>query len=245
MQGHQWSVFSDEGLEKIQERIENLRVDLGASGVLLLDESGQLLAECGRLRGFDLNTFLALLGNAMSATNAVVHLLKDDTAFDLHYHEGQNYEMYTTRLTDQVFLMVMLERGTGTTSRIGMMWLNLRRAVTELRALLKKSMIETGTAASREIKSAVSDALDEALTMLNGDLLAPAPAPPAKPAPRPRKKLPGREKHSALSSEPPPSSEPPALPISPEILNDPNHILTYEQARALGLINLDESEEEV
>lgn len=236
--------FSDEGLEKIQERMENLRVDLGASGALMLDDSGQLLAECGRLRGFDRNSFLALVGNAMSASNAVVHLLRDETAFDLHYHEGQNYEMYTTRLNDQIFLTLMLERRASGTSRIGMVWLTLRRAVTDLRALIKKSMVEPGTTASRAITSAVSDALDEAMNMLDGDLLAPQTATPPKPAPvqeppRPRKKLPGRDK-----PKPPPAEPPPPPTISRDVLNDPNHILTYEEARALGLINLDEPAEE-
>ncbi len=273
MQEHRQMTLSDDSLKKIQERIENLRVDLGASGALLLSDSGQLLVECGRLRGFDLDVFLALLGNAMSAMNAVVHLLKDYAAFDLNYHEGQNYEMYTTRLSDHVFLALMLERGEGTTSRIGMIWLSLRHAVTDLRALLRKSMAEPGSTTSREFKSAVSKTLDEKVTLLDDVLLAPTnalamPAPTSTPAlppiddeRRPRRKLPGRDQSPTETvlrprrklpgrDIPPAQTVEPSKPnnqmenpsLSPDILDDPNHILTYEEARALGLIDLDNLE---
>lgn len=281
MQDHKLIAFSDAGQKKIQERIENLRIDLGASGALLSDESGQLLVECGRLRGLDINAFLALLGNAMSATNAVVHLLRDEAAFDLHFHEGQSYEMYTTRLNDQVFLTLILERGLGGTSRIGMVWLTLRRAVTELRSLVGKSMVQPGTAESREIKSAIGDMLDEAMNLFDSNVMMgkvpsatppPATTPEEQPAPRPRPKLPGRgtpqqppppiveppKRHAPQMPTEPPKKEPPPAPaeppkkpappaesapgLNPEILNDPRHQLTYEEARALGLINLDNLE---
>jgi hypothetical protein len=243
MQGNTLVTFSEAGQKKIQERIENLRIDLGASGAILSSESGQLLVECGHIRNLDIDAFLALLGNAMSATNAVVHLLHDEASFDLHFHEGQNYEMYTTRLNDQVFLTLILERGLVGTSRIGMVWLTLRRAVTELRALIKKSLLEPSAAESAQIKSTVSDVLDEAMNVFESNIIKMPPAPPVEetpPAPRPRRKLPGREKPPAA---PPPSDstqEQPTPPkVSPDILNDPNHPLTYEEARALGLIDLD------
>ncbi len=252
MQGNTLVTFSEAGQKKIQERLENLRIDLGASGAILSAESGELLVQCGHIRNLDLDAFLALLGNAMSATNAVVHLLRDEASFDLHFHEGQNYEMYTTRLNDQIFLTLILERGLVGTSRIGMVWLTLRRAVTELRALIKKSLLEPSAAESAQIKSTVSDVLDEAMNVFESNIMitptAPAtpPAPPAEerpPAPRPRRKLPGRDKPSVT---PPPSestSEKPTPPkVSPDILNDPNHQLTYEEARALGLIDLDNLE---
>lgn len=244
-------VFSEAGQKKIQERIENLRIDLGASGAILSDESGELLVQCGHIRNLDIDAFLALLGNAMSATNAVVHLLHDEASFDLHFHEGQNYEMYTTRLNDQVFLTLILERGLVGTSRIGMVWLTLRRAVTELRALIKKSLLEPSASESARIKSTVSDVLDEAMNMFESNIMI-APSTPTTPpveetppAPRPRRKLPGRDKPPASPPPSEPTQEkptPPAPKLSPDILNDPNHQLTYEEARALGLIDLDNLE---
>jgi predicted regulator of Ras-like GTPase activity (Roadblock/LC7/MglB family) len=104
MEEHSTGVFATSGLKKIQAKLEMLRRDLGASGAMLFDEEGHLLVECGQHGNYDVNTFLAMLGNAMSASNSVIHMLRDTSAFDLHIHEGKNYEMYSSRITDQIFL---------------------------------------------------------------------------------------------------------------------------------------------
>ena len=214
--------FSEDGLRIVQECVEILRVDLGASVAMLHDVSGQLLTDCGWHGDFDINMFLALLGNQLSASNAVVHLLRDEGAFDLHYHEGQNYEMYTVRISDQVFLTLILERRTNVAGHVGMVWLSLRRAITELRKLLNRATIKPGTAEGKAIQGAISDALDEALDLLEGDRLLSKPSsdlPPPVSAETPN------------TPSPPPAAPPSAVP------GEANRVLTFEEARALGLIN--------
>ncbi len=257
MQDNKLVAFSEDGLKAIQDRIETLRVDLGASGAILLDQTGELLVESGHHADLDVNAFLALLGNAMSAMNAVVHLLKDEGAFDLHFHEGQTYDMHTARIDDHIFLTLIFERHAGS-SRVGMIWLSLRRTVSQLRPLLQEAIVMPGTAESEKIKSAVSDAFDEAISRMDQDLFPtassipsipstpPIPAvPEIPPTPKPRRKrifdfsTPRKE----LPKEEPPQEEPPIPPqVSRDVLVDPKHVLTYEEARALGLINLDDSE---
>lgn len=216
------SVFTADGLKKIQGHLEMLRRDLGASGAMLLDNYGHLIVECGKHGSYDVNTFLALLGNAMTASNAVNRMLHDKTAFDLHIHEGTNYEMYTSRITDQRFLSLTLEKHSGS-SRVGMVWITLRRTVAELRELIEQAEVKPGTTEDREIQDAVSDSLTEALDRLDSGMLADKPAESPSPAPDPR------------DQDAPPE-------ISPEDLTDPDRPLTYEQARRLGLINLDNIE---
>jgi len=307
--------FSDDGLKAIQENVENLRVDLGAAGAILFDQSGQLLTECGDHGDLDVTTFLSLLGNAMSASNAVIHLLRDEAAFDLHFHEGHNNDLHTARISDRIFITLIFERRTGS-SRVGMVWISLRRAVTELRSLLKNATIESGTAESDHIKTAVSDALDETLSLFDEAILPgktpdkskslsrEIPPPPSLPEPIPSQRnrlrkpavedIPATQPEESvtrskrarmlkvgdifsprqepdapkpttkLSTNVPVSaqdfpwstfdadtpveesaSEKSSAPkVSPDILNDPNHVLTYDEARALGLINLDEPTDE-
>jgi hypothetical protein len=231
-------VFSEEGLRKIQERIEQVRVDLGAVVAMLMDDAGELLMDCGWRGDFDINAFLALVSNEMSAANAVVHLLRDDAAFDLHYHEGQKYEMYTARISDQVFLTLIFESRQATSGRVGMVWLTLRRTIAELRKLLQRAIIRPGSAENHELHRAVSAVLDEALQQLEADaLLKPTTAetPPARtePPPSPR-----------TEAEPPPPSEEPPLPKlrrrRPSSTEDSKRVLSYDEARALGLIGGDE-----
>ncbi|MEW5717368.1 MAG: hypothetical protein AB1817_01955 [Chloroflexota bacterium] len=214
--------FSEDGLKIVQECVELLRVDLGASVGMLHDVSGQLLTDCGWHGDFDINTFLALLGNQLSASNAVVHLLRDEAAFDLHYHEGRHYEMYTVRISDQVFLTLILERRTSAAGHVGMVWLSLRRAITELRKLLNRATIKPGAAESKAIPGAISAALDDALNLLEGDRLLSQAAPNSS---------------AEIKAELP---ELPATRRSPVALADSSRVLTFEEARALGLINLDD-----
>lgn len=169
--------FSESGLRAIQQRIESLRVDVSALGALLLDPSGQLLTETGQRGDFDTTAFLALLGNAMAAANEVAHMLKDEKAFDLHFHEGRNYEIYAARINDQVLLALILSRH-GSNSRVGIVWLYLRRAIADLRELLNKAMVVSGTPVGEDLRAAVADALDQALDF--GEQ-GPGPEEPAAP----------------------------------------------------------------
>jgi len=193
--------LSEEGLRAMQQRMEKLRIDVGAAGALLLDASGQLLAETGRRERFDVRTLLVLLGNVMTAANEVSRLLKDDNAFGLHYHEGKEYELYTARVSNQVILALILDRREGS-GRIGTVWVSLRRAVGDLRDLLAKTTTSPAKAmeAKEELTTAAKQTREQA----------------RKPA----------EVASVEKND-----QPPAL--------DGNTLLTFEQARALGLISGD------
>ena len=223
-------VFSEEGLAIVQARLETLRVDLGASVALLLDAAGQLLTDCGWHGDFDINVFLALLGNEMSAANVVAHLLRDEAAFDLHYHEGEKYEMYTVRISDRIFLTMIFERRAGASGRVGLVWLTLRRAITELRTLLNRAMVKPGSVERQEIQGAISDALDEALNRIEDDLLLSKPAPDS--SCQVSDKTPTRPANAPAPSSPPPADS-----------GDSNRVLSYKEARARGLINMDDQKE--
>lgn len=222
MQKYETIVFSEIGLRQTQRQIETLRQDLGASGAMLLDQAGHLLVECGTHGDFDPNTFLALLGNAMSASNAVIHLLRDTSAFDLHIHEGTSYEMYTSRINDQIFLTLTFEKRPGT-SRVGMVWITLRRAIVELRELIDQAAVKPGTIEDKQIQNAISSTLAEALNRMEGDMFT------------------GNPPHSTTPAADPRNNSVPPSPIPNELM-DPNRTISYEEARRLGLINLDDND---
>jgi predicted regulator of Ras-like GTPase activity (Roadblock/LC7/MglB family) len=251
------NVFAAAGLNKIQVELEMLRRDLGATGVMLLDEDGHLLLERGKHGDYDVNTFLALLANAMSASNAVINLLHDKSAFDLHIHEGTSYEMYTSRINDHVFLSLTLEKRPGS-SRVGMVWITLRRAVPGLRELIEQAAVKPGTTEDKEIHNAISGTLTQAMESFESNMPAGKPFESTKPANFPREQvaLQDQTKEDSTESDPPANKKqarkeestrpahdlhdqasPPDL--TTDGLLDPNRTLTYEEARRLGLINLD------
>ncbi|MCX7839106.1 MAG: response regulator [Anaerolineae bacterium] len=239
-------VFSEEGLRAIQARMERLRTDVEALGALLFDQSGQLLTHTGQSGEFDATAFRALLGNTMSAASELGHILQDDETFDLHFHEGKQYEVYATQISAQVFLALLIERQSSA-SRIGMVWLYLRRAIAELRALVKQAQVEdTTTLFDADLAAGVADALDQALGL--DDFAGETAAVEMSAAPRRARRAefdldaflqanPPRRR--TRKTTPPEETQAGAASSSPST-PDPNAVLSYEQARALGLINLDE-----
>ncbi|MGB8647296.1 MAG: response regulator [Anaerolineae bacterium] len=120
------------------QKCEQLRLDVGALGVLVLDQAGKIVAESGQRGGFDVDAFMELLGNAMGTTNQATHLLEDQESFDLHLHQGKKYDIYTARVTDQIIVSVTIDRRGANTSSLGMVWLSLRRTIGEIRTLLSR-----------------------------------------------------------------------------------------------------------
>jgi two-component system response regulator (stage 0 sporulation protein F) len=229
---HSLIAFSQDGLSAIQKRMEDLRRDVAALGVMLLDQSGQLLAETGQRGDFDTDTFLALLGNAMAAANEVAHMLKDDRAFDLHFHEGGRYEIYTVRITDQVSLCLALSRHE-TSSRIGMVWLYLRRAITDLRELLNQATIAGSAQLETDQRSAVGEALEQAALLADDLGKTPSPADEGEAAEKTASSVKAGETPDA-ATEPREAQPPPAS--SPETGEE---LFSLEEARARGLIGQD------
>ncbi len=163
--GQPITVYSEEGLQTIKHRVESLRVDLGAMGILVLDQSGQLITECGQRGDYDADAFLALIGNAMAAVNEVTEMLGEDDAFDLNLHQGKRYDIYTARISNQSFICLVLDRHSLHRSPAGMVWLSLRRVISELRELLAEAALPTIGLLSEGLQSAVSSALDQALNL--------------------------------------------------------------------------------
>lgn len=229
---HRMIAFSEDGLCAIQKRMEGLRLDVAALGVMLLDQSGQLLTEAGQRGDFDTDTFLALLGNAMAASNEVAHMLKDEDAFDLHFHEGGRYEIYTVRITDQVFLCLVLSRHGGS-SRIGMVWLYLRRAITDLRELLNHAIIAGSAQLETDLRSAVGEALEQAALLADDLGKTPGSADQGRAVDKTvnSDKVVEAEDNTARPPEPRPPQQ-----KSRETGED---LLSFEEARARGLIGFD------
>jgi len=231
------SALPADGLLVMRRRIGELREDVGAHNVLLFDQAGQLLAESGQACEFDTGAFLTLLGNAMAATNAIPNVLGDQETFDVHFHEGRKYEIFTARITDQVFLSVVFDKQ-GNSSRIGMVWLYLRRAVADLRILLTIAGAGTNAGLSQGPESALKNLLEQALRL---NLLASESAQRASKAKaaggndREAFKKPLEEVLPSADLSPAPEEHSEVSPASP------SPVISYEQAKALGLLNLDDA----
>ena len=127
-------ILSDERYEKVAAELARLQNDTGAQVVLLCDAMGQTIARVGDIEGMDLMALTALVAGGLNATLEMRRLLGEKQALDLNYHEGDRFDVYSTTVGDNLFLLFLFDRRVAT-SRVGMVWLITKRAVTRLRDL--------------------------------------------------------------------------------------------------------------
>jgi CheY-like chemotaxis protein len=211
--------FSADSLRAMTGRLDVLRVDTGALCVLLPDCAGHLLAECGQHGEFDSSILMALLGNSMAAATEVGRLLNEAVGFDLHYHEGKHFEVYSAMVSNTIFIALLFDRRAGG-GRIGLVSLYMRRAIEDLRRMLSQTAAEPAASLACGSSEAIEEALDKALNFQPNELFCDAA--PSRPG----------EEDQAGST--PPSVE---EAYSPEV---DGSLLSLEQARSLGLVKLNQ-----
>jgi CheY-like chemotaxis protein len=128
-------VLSDQWLERLTRRLADLRYEVGAQCVLLADITGQLLAKVGMTEGMSPSALTGLLGGSFTNEFEVARQLREDRPFNLHYHEGMRYDLYSANVGDRLFLMLAFDRRMGA-SRISMVWLYTKRAIQDLLAMV-------------------------------------------------------------------------------------------------------------
>lgn len=120
-----------EQLDKITQRLSDLRYEVGAQCVVLSDRSRQIIAETGFTEGLQLDKLVALMSNGFEPSQELGQLLRQDRSLNLHYHEGTRYDIYMTTVGEQFFITLIFDRRQGA-SRVGMVWLYTKRAVQDL-----------------------------------------------------------------------------------------------------------------
>ena len=214
--------FSDDGLRAIQQRLDQLHTEIGALSILLADWSGQIIVECGERHDAYSDVLLALLGNSMAAATEVARLLHEENGFDLHYHEGNHFEIYSAMVNETIYLALLFDRRL-VGSRIGLVSLYMRRAIEDLRGLLNSALIEPGEAASLHtgMASAMDAALDDAFDFAH------KPLPISEPQ---------HTQSRAKLDDPIDSTLPSAMALN-SLQSGVGGLLTFEQARSRGLLD--------
>ncbi len=154
------TVLSGDNFEQLANRIESLRMDIGARATVLADTTGHIIVSTGSMAELELSSTMALLGGTVAASNALAQQLNYSRPMHLSYFEGPPYDLYAVNLSRHYFLTSVFDRRKET-SRIGLVWLYTRRALEELLELLKSK-----TAASplgREFANSVQLELDDLL----------------------------------------------------------------------------------
>ena len=130
--------LSRERLERITQRLSDLRFEVGAQCILLADMDGRLLAEIGLTDSLSPVELTELMSGGFDRLFRVARHLHEGHAFNLTYHEGVRYDIYAANVGDRLFLALVFDRRQGA-SRIGMVWLYTKRAIQDLLELVSPS----------------------------------------------------------------------------------------------------------
>jgi CheY-like chemotaxis protein len=153
-------VLSGERFDRLTQRLNDLRYEVGAQCILLADITGQLMAEVGITEGLTPPTLTALMGGGFATEFEVTRHLREDRSFNLHYHEGVRYDLYAANVGDQLFLTLIFDRRMGA-SRIGMVWLYTKRAIQDLQSLVaSEETMPTADVLSPDFGASLSDKLN-------------------------------------------------------------------------------------
>lgn len=127
--------------DQVQQILSTLRRNTTARGVLLVDEMGQIVAEAGTAARRALHPALPALVEEIRVTRELGTLWDRESTLSLHYYEGAEGQVYAAAGGQFPYLLVVMTRRQGLPPS-GVTWLFVRRALQELRSLLRPLAVE-------------------------------------------------------------------------------------------------------
>ncbi len=145
----EWAIF-EEDYWAISNALEDLLESCHARNVLLIDRTGQLIAQAGEPVEFDLVSFASLCA-ADFAANYQLAKLVGEKDFSTLYHQGARESMYLGKITQGVILVVLFDKRT----TLGLVRLRVKRTVEVLEKIV------AGLFDKLEYRNEELDSLDE------------------------------------------------------------------------------------
>lgn len=156
----------EQGPQHWKKTLSELRTAVGAPYVMLLDLSGHTLVDDGNPGVVDQSVLNALLCHSMAAANELARAFNESRALDLHYHDGEQYQIYSAKINDHLFLTLIFDTRT-TSPRIGNVWLYLKRTAETIR--LQVNQLPNASASTHMLNSTQSQSLNQELDDILGD----------------------------------------------------------------------------
>jgi CheY-like chemotaxis protein len=152
-------------LESITKCLTNLRFEVGAQCIILADAMGQLVNQVGTPEELDAPTIVSLAGGSFATTFEMTrHLQEKGQTFNLNYHEGAAYHIYSANVGNNLVLTVIFDRR-ASPSRIGTVWLYTKQAIKRLLEITAtEETIEPTQILEVGLEESISQALDNLLS---------------------------------------------------------------------------------
>ena len=136
-------VLTTQQLDEIERHLSRLYDKTGASCVLLIDISGQLISYKGSAEGVDLASLAALAASDTAAVTEMARLVSEGDQFKLLFHEGENHNVLISTVGGSFLLVIIFKSSV----RIGLVRLFARETATELLEVAEQFKTAGGRAA--------------------------------------------------------------------------------------------------
>jgi predicted regulator of Ras-like GTPase activity (Roadblock/LC7/MglB family) len=127
-------VIHEADAARIDAVLRRFLSDSGCPAVLLIDRSGQPLAEAGTSHALDVGSIGALAAGAFSSTAALARLL-GESEFSVLFHEGVKESLHVSTVDEQTILLAIFDERT----TIGMVRLFAKEASASVGAVLEET----------------------------------------------------------------------------------------------------------
>jgi predicted regulator of Ras-like GTPase activity (Roadblock/LC7/MglB family) len=133
-------VLPTQQLIEIEHHLSRLHDKTGATCVLLIDISGQLISYRGTTEGVNLAGLAALAASDMAAVTEMAKLVSEGDQFKLLFHEGETQNVLISAVGGSLLLVVIFKASV----RVGLVRLLTKETVTELLKVTEKLQDPSG-----------------------------------------------------------------------------------------------------
>lgn len=127
-----WS-FDHQDYEKVSGVLNDLLYQANARCALLVDRTGQLVAQVGEKPSFDATAFASLTAADFSANDQLASMIGEDE-FSSLFHQGQKESMYLADVSRRLILVVLFDSRT----TLGLVRIKIRGAVKDLNDVFRE-----------------------------------------------------------------------------------------------------------
>jgi predicted regulator of Ras-like GTPase activity (Roadblock/LC7/MglB family) len=152
-----WSL-GEQDHRRISEHLNELLRESSARCALLVDRTGQLLANAGEQLQFDPTSFASLTAADFSANDQLAKMI-GEAEFASLFHQGEKESMYLADVARRVILVVLFDQRT----TVGLVRLRVKQAVGDLGKLFDEMFQRAagGQQAPRPLLEGADDEIDK------------------------------------------------------------------------------------
>lgn len=130
--------LSSSQLDEIDGLLAELRAEVAARCVLLIEGTGHLIDAKGIIDDLNVAALATLVAGDFAATSSIASLIGEDDAFRLNYHEGEYYSVYSAHVAPEVFLLIIFSQDV----KLGSVLYYAKQHLPRLQSIVEQGMVE-------------------------------------------------------------------------------------------------------